>query len=407
MPGNPTKRAVMLSEKSHMQRSDSMLHFRPGSQAMQLITLLSFVGEFPIRSVHLLGNERVLKALIHRLTSQQLVRNSQTGNELTSRMLTIAGKSYYKSIRMYKGALPILDWLHPDAYGYYMDTFWNHRFPGDQAHRERNQRVAEAAALCMRAGMEARPYMLPKFQNQELLQVVPGSPSFYLAKDLKKVGETEINKIMFTRMVGAVFSFGCCYAVYNTRDAVMKWSGMGEFKALHSLTEIARQNAGVSKVSEAILIGQSGETALQTLQETDKTRRLEFRFDSIYRHIYFVPMNEYGIRQLSLLSVPDWKERQLELLFEPEVRSYDKGFFEYDACVDGVYIFSHLDSDIARLLRFRDAIENQVGRFEVLCFPYQAYFLREYLGSLVSIKTIDMEAMEAELELDRRNLLEG
>ena len=41
-----------------------MVHFRPGSQVWQIITLLSFVGEFPFKSLSLLGSERVYKALI-------------------------------------------------------------------------------------------------------------------------------------------------------------------------------------------------------------------------------------------------------------------------------------------------------------------------------------------------------
>ncbi len=53
-----------------------------------------------------------------------------------------------------------------------------------------------------------------------------------------------MNKTIFTCLTGALFfSLGYCYAVYNTRDAVMKWSGMGEFKtARHE--ELARMNAG-------------------------------------------------------------------------------------------------------------------------------------------------------------------
>ncbi|MCA5962172.1 hypothetical protein LC724_19805 [Blautia sp. RD014234] len=100
----------------------------------------------------------------------------------------------------------------------------------------------------------------------------------------------------------------------------------GEYKALHSLIELARLNAGISQVDSAILFGQSGETALRTLLESDKTRRLEFRFDSIYRHIHFIPMNGDGIRQLRLFSVPDWKAQLLELLFESEVDPMTEGF---------------------------------------------------------------------------------
>lgn len=383
-----------------------MIYFRPGSQVQQLVTILSFVGEFPYRSIHLLGNERVLKVLISKLTLPQTFRNPLTGDTVTCRLLTVSGKSSSKTIRLYKGALPILKWIHPKAYQYYMESFWNHHFPGDLAHLERNHRVSEAAVLCMSAGIETRPYLLPKLQNDSLLSIIPEEPVMFLAKDLKKINEVEMNKTMFTRMVGSIFSRGICYAVYNTRGAVMKWSGMGEFKTLHSLTETARMNAGISRVDSAILIGQSGEVALKTLIESEKSRRMEFRFDSIYRHIYFIPMDEFGIRQLRLLSVPDWKEQLLNLLFDPKTRSYDRGLFEYDACVSGVYIYSHFAGDIARLVRFKEAIQNRSEQFEVLCYPHQLPFIKGYLGRLVTIKTIDIDSIESELNPKWRNKLD-
>lgn len=52
-----------------------------------------------------------------------------------------------------------------------------------------------------------------------------------------------------------------------------------------------------------------------------------------------------------MLTAPDWKEWLLELLFEPDTRSYGNGLFEYDARVENVYILSHLDGDLARLYR--------------------------------------------------------
>lgn len=216
-----------------------------------------------------------------------------------------------------------------------------------------------------------------------------------------------MNKTMFTRMVGALFAPGSCFAVYNTRNAAMKWSGMGEFKALHSLIELARLNAGITRSDSAVLLGESEEIALRTLLESDKSRRLQFRFDSIYRHIHFIPMDSDGICQLRILSVPDWKEKLLDLLFEPEVRSYDRGLFEYDVCVDGAYILSHLDGDIARLIRFREAVAGQSGRFEVLGFSHQAQLLKEYLGQAAAVKTIPMDAVEEGLEIEGRNLFEG
>lgn len=126
-----------------------------------------------------------------------------------------------------------------------MDSFYGHRFPGDSAHRERNHRVAETAAMLMRSGVEIRPYLLPALQTETIRQTVTDRHAFYFARDLKKLRAGEQNKTIFTRTVGALFSTESCYTVYNTRASAMKWSGLGEFKALHSLNELARMNAGV------------------------------------------------------------------------------------------------------------------------------------------------------------------
>lgn len=150
-----------------------MLTLRPGSQAHRLVSILSVAGEFPIRALHLLGKERVLRDLVRRLTVSQRIRNPSTGEYLESKLLQLTGKGASKSIRFYKGALPILEWIHPDAYRYYMESFWEHRFPGDQAHRDRNHRVAEALALCAGAGVEIFPYRLPKLQMREIRLTVP------------------------------------------------------------------------------------------------------------------------------------------------------------------------------------------------------------------------------------------
>ena len=257
------------------------------------------------------------------------------------------------------------------------------------------------------ACLESRPYVLPKLQGECISKTVPEFPCLYLARELKRVDELGTNKTQFTRLVGAFFSDRECRAVYNTRNAVMKWSGMGEFKARQSITDIARLNAGISRVDSAILFAKSYDTALQTLLESDRSRRMEFRFDAVYRHIHVVTMDENGVRLLQLLSVPDWNEQLLDLLFDPEQRSYNKGQFEYDACIDGVYILSHLDGDIARLIRFRDALRMGAGPSEVLCFPFQVEFLQEFLGQATQFKTIDMSAVEEAIGQERRKLFDG
>ena len=384
-----------------------MVQFIPGSQVWQLITLLSIVGEYPLGSRHLLGNKAVFKNLVHKLNRPQTFCNIETGDTKTCRLLSVSGDDRNRNIRLCKVALPILDWISPECQSYHLNSFRKHNFSSSVSHRERNHRIGEAVTMCMRAGIEARPFLLPELQNEAFVRVIPSEAVMYPSKDLKRLSEDEMSKTSFTRMVGALFACGTCYAMYNTRSATMKWSGKGEFKARDSLRDLSNMNAEISIVNSAILIGQSGTVALNTILESDKSQKQEFRFDSVYDHIYFIPLNEDGIRQLRILTVPDWKEKILNMLFDPEERSYNRGRFEYDAIVDDVYIYSYLDADIARLMRLHETLSALKRDVVVLCFAYQVSFLREYFGPMVELKVIDFDTVEDELGPDRRNLFEG
>lgn len=241
--------------------------------------------------------------------------------------------------------------------------------------------------------------MLPQLQADRIYHRSFTAPAFYNGRDLKKLKQDELSKTMYSRMVGAIFSPGGGYVVYNTRNALMKWHGSGEFKALMDVLEIARLNTDLPEFRSAVLFGRDYQIALRTLEDISKSRRMDMRFDATYQHIHFIPMSSFGAEMLRILTLPDWKQNLLEALFEPEVLSNDRGTFEYDAKVDGTYILCHFDGDITRLMRFRGAIQDIPGRYEVLCYPEQVTFLRTYLGEEVSLKVLTMDEIKGFLDI--------
>ena len=112
-------------------------------------------------------------------------------------------------------------------------------------------------------------------------------------------------------------------------------------------------NAGIPQADHALLLGECIDIALRTMEESDKSRRMELRFDRIYPHIHFIPLNWQGIRLLRILTLPDWNEQLLSAVFPSEWRAASPGIIEHDAQRDGIFILSHLDGDLARLLRLR------------------------------------------------------
>ena len=119
-----------------------MVTLRPGSHVWRLLTVLSAVGEFPAQSLRLLGSERSLEKLVHKLESPQEIR-SQDGVVLGSyKLLTVSGRREKRTIRLCKGALPLLQSLHPAALGSYLAVYGAYRFSSNDAHVQRNHRVA-------------------------------------------------------------------------------------------------------------------------------------------------------------------------------------------------------------------------------------------------------------------------
>lgn len=370
-----------------------MIIIKPESATIKLLQYLSVVGEFPLTVLDLLGSKRTYRELIRRYTLRQEMRFSRSGNNYVLRFLSLSNKGKYKTVRLYKPAIEVLQEIHPLAESYYMEAFAGHHFPGDLAHIDRNHRVAECVATIQAAGVPYIPYQLPPLQKSRIAHVVSSDSSFYLAKNIKKLDDAEMNKTMFTRVSGMLFYPGGCYAVYNTRFSMMKWSGMGEYKARHHLMEIARMNAGIDTVDSAILFGATTGIGLETLKEQKKIQKAEMRFDRIYHHVHYLPMNQDGVQLLRLLVLEDWKERLMQALFPPELRPAGIPNMEYDAKNGSTYLYVSIDNDIARITRLRDGLATTDAPYEIICLPWQVDFVKSYLGDRVRLRTIPADTI--------------
>lgn len=374
-----------------------MVTLRPGSQTAKLLTFLSFAGEFPVRSVRLLGSDITLRRLINKLSQPQDFRLDGTSEIFHCRLLNVDGKGKYKSVRLSKAALPILEKTDPDGYRYYLKNFKAGNRSGKDLNVERKHRMAEPLAMCLTSGIRVCPYRLPQLKSGCLRNVVTDGASYYEAKAIKSIGEDEANKLRFSRITGAIFYPGGGYAVYNSRDTLMKWNGKGEAKARLGLEEIGAQNAEVEDIPAAILFGSDYELAMRTIEQLSGKEQKDYQYDGIYSNMHFIPLNHFGSKLLSIITTPDWNERLLQLLFPENIRSRMTTNVEHDAFSGGTYLYSFLDSDILRLNRFRDGLKNTRDPVTIFCFPEQAEFLSAFFGNRVSIKQIRISAIEAKL----------
>ena len=383
-----------------------MFVITPSSQVRKIITILSVVGEFPFSSIGLLGNRNYIYNQIYKHIYVNDYELPETNEIIRCQLFQLSGKAELKTIRFHKSGLQVLKHLDPAAYQSYMDAFNKHFFRSDDEHILRNHRIAEAAVMCMNAGIEARSYIAPKLTKQ-YHQVFPFTdPAFYLSKHLKKIDPDGFNKTKYARIVGALFYQTGCYSVYNLRDTMMKWKPESELKVKLDMTDICTMNTENQEVQSTIFFCSSYQTGFRVLQEWKANSDLRTLFTTVYRHVHFIPINEFGVQLLKIITAPHWNERLLRMFFRTEDRSFGMGDMPYDAVVNGTYVLSFLDSDFARLYLFR----NNTGVFPdrkwlVLCFQHQAMFLREYLGAGVRLKVIPMEKVMENLNIKRRELI--
>lgn len=382
-----------------------MIIFQPGSHAYRLVYVLLLVGEFPFRSLGLLGDERTMKAVAVRLTQSHEFVLKDTDVCFCGRIITISGKGNLKTIRLTRYAFSFIEQVMPELFRQYLNSYDQHHFRGSKYAIDRHHRVAEAISFCLRSGIESNILLLPQLQKADNILIQYHEPAFYHGKYLKNLGFEEINKTKFTRMVGALFYGTGCYVVYNTRNAKMKWNGRGESKTSLHISDICMKNTSFKDVRSAILFGKDYDIALETLRASELDPKEENRFDYVYRHMHFVPQEDIGEKILRLITTPNWNRTLLEMIFESDELSDQNASFTYDACVNGKYILSFMDSDIIKLLRFKRGIRSLHVKWEILCFPEQLQFLRAYLGKEATLKCFDADGIVGELCSERRCLI--
>ena len=358
------------------------------SQLYRLVSLLSVCGEYPVRSLHLLGNKRMYRKLVDECMQPLAVRNPETAEAISlPRLFNLCGKGRLKSIRLYSGTLPILKWLDE---GEYYDTISNgHNMPMNDQHLDRNHRVAEVLAVCRDAGIEIFPHNLPNFQRDEFDRIIHLRQPFFMTSRMLKWfgGNDAANKTNFTRLVGTLFIGETDYFLYNTRYTPMKWSGAGEIKAKINVRCLA--NKVPFDIAYSMLFAETGEIAMEAYLATHKIKNSNYHFDQIYEKTHFVPLNEYGARFLRFFTVRGWYDYFIKLLLEldelPEYRYYDHDYYD-----DGVYYLVWLDGDLHRLWAASELKDN----FCVYCFDWQKDFVRNFLGDDVEIVIADFDKVE-------------
>ena len=386
-----------------------MIHINADCQAFHLLSILAVVGEYPLRQLHLLGNYRMYRDTIRRMCQEQEYINDETKEKITTKVLTITGKGFQRSVRLLKGAEPLLQWL--DAKEYYGEAYGQYNFSGGEKHRLRNFRIAETTALCKMAGYEYRPHELPLLRfpkwngyywekEDKKVKCFPEYPCMYPVRGLKGEKDGELKKTVFTRITGAIFFDEQVYPLYNLGDEMQKMWENSEIKMKYHLTELNHANGGRCDAHSCIFLTDDGMVAVKSLRYIYNKRTNKKKDHSgtkFYSSVYWLPLTEDGARQLRFFSIPYWTKKIEKVLFANATTYFN---VSYGYWLEDMYQHSFLCGDIAQLICFKKTVLKTEDPFLIYCFPHQVSFLKTFFDNRVALRVIKLEQIENLLQVD-------
>lgn len=376
-----------------------MLKIKKGCNAYKLLEIIFVCGDYPVERLDMLGNRQVYRNLINEMSSVQDYENIYSKERVRKvKVLTVIGKAKFRTVRFLPSAKLLTKWL-----GSVSDKCGSgSRTSGSERYIRRRHRIAVGAVMFRNAGIEYRPYILPKLQNDKIKYVVPETPCFYLSDALKRVGDKDVNIIRYSRIIGMFYNGQEGYAVYNALNESMLWFRFDELKVRENMAALSRYNGIKKDLTKAIIFGNSYEVALMTLTGYDKIGKRNLKIDGVYRKVYFIPANEFGYRVLKFFTVADAEELISSGLFVNPCHT-DFNYSRFDLINGPEHYISFLTGDIAKLKWFKEQMSytsNRYYAFKIVCFREQVDFIDAYLGGKAEIKVARIEDVEQVLGLN-------
>ena len=379
------------------------IHLNANCQAFEILKVVAIVGEFPLHRLGMLGNRRMYRATVARMTEEQTYLNDYTKETVTAKVLTIVGKGKRRGIRLLKGAETLLKWTN--LYEYYDTIFGQNNFSGGEKHRDRNFKIAETLAMCRGAGFAYNPAHIPDLaEGSETLPVeFEEQPCFYTARAIKGDKDYEMKETVFTRATGAFFFNGQFTTLYNIGGDMAKLWENSEAKMKDNLFIINRNNGGgfLEKSPACIMFTENEMHVVNTLRYVYNKRankHKDYTQSSFYRHVYAIPLSSDGMRILRLFHLGDWQE-----ILARKICPKERGWLTTDNrfAVDNgkTFYYNFLDCDVASLLYMKKQMKKGTQVDAIVCFEHQIPFIQELFSKKINIRCFSIDTVEKILGL--------
>ena len=230
------------------------------------------------------------------------------------------------------------------------------------------------------------------FSNSNVGEVEINEPIFYSSLEIKELG-IECTKIKFCRAVGMLLASNeDGFIVYNSQNALMKWSSKAEQRIYGALYGLLLDSGIQINDFAGLMIGDNMELLKRMLLSDGGTRKQLFKVDDTFNEFYYVPEDKNGDFMISILVNKEIRNQiDKELV---EMFGITECLMPY-ACTGmdrkGQPVLFAYDLNMVNLRKFKCGLEMFEHRGVVVCFEFQSKVLEEYFEDLAEVRILNIK----------------
>ena len=258
--------------------------------------------------------------------------------------------------------------------------------------RRRLQRIASTYIAMRNGGVKIYKDQKPEmFCKSNIGEVEIKEPIFYSSLEIKELG-IECTKIKFCRAVGILLTSNeDGFIVYNSQNALMKWSSRAEQRIDGALSGLLLACGIQIDYFAGLMIGENMELLKKILLSDGGRKNQLFKLDNTFNEFYYVPEDKNGDFMISILVNKEIRNQiDKELV---EMFGITECLMPY-ACAGmdrkGQPVLFAYDLNMVNLRKFKSGLEMFEERGLVVCFEFQRKVLEEYFGDLANIMIIEV-----------------
>ena len=310
------------------------------------------------------------------LKADNLIKESKFADRRTLR-LTNVGKKFLMQ-------------LFPERYeNFFTGTGVTNKSRSDPQRRERILRMAQAIILFRQTGVKIFPD--EKVLLNYTLSDNPDSidAEFYSSMELKEMF-IDFNKSRGSRALGILITRSYVYMVYNTGQEPMKWQDNTELKFRVTVeNEIVRKIFKNKKEVKWLIIGDGYNMPAKLFDKKDsgKGTYLSIYADNLEKnYLEFQPDSLQVVHLIVDETFCEMLKEKIRETYGFEMQGTER-FNEVDE--DGYPLFFALDFGMKSINDFVSYLYTHKMHGNIVCFRFQARYLKRYAGQPVGVYKID------------------